>query len=110
MLDETIKGIVELFMLEAESKGRNGKIYLDHLVSLLAIHYIQNYSNYVDQKNNQLTASKFDQQQIEKVDQYITDHIGNNIAVDDLADLLGCSKFYFLREFKKALVSRLINT
>lgn len=103
VLDETIKGIIELFMLEAKAKGRNGEIYLNNLVSLLATHYIQNYSNYFDLKNNQLAASKFDQHQVDKIDQYIEENIGDNIAVDDLADLLGCSKFYFLREFKKLI-------
>ncbi|HHF0518549.1 TPA: helix-turn-helix domain-containing protein [Vibrio alginolyticus] len=103
VLDETIKGIIELFMLEAKAKGRNGKIYLNNLVSLLATHYIQNYSNYFDLKNNQLAASKLDQHQVDKIDQYIEENIGNNVSVDDLADLLGCSKFYFLREFKKLI-------
>ncbi|MEF1304939.1 AraC family transcriptional regulator, partial [Vibrio owensii] len=103
VLDETIKGIIELFMLEVKAKGRNGKTYLNNLVSLLATHYIQNYSNYFDLKNNQIAASKFDQHQVDKIDQYIEENIGNNIAVDDLADLLGCSKFYFLREFKKLI-------
>ncbi|EGA67953.1 AraC family transcriptional regulator [Vibrio sinaloensis DSM 21326] len=103
VVDETIKGIIELFMLEAKAKGRNGKIYLNNLVSLLATHYIQNYSNYFDLKNNQQASSKFDHRQVEKIDRYITENIGNSIAVDDLADLLGCSKFYFLREFKKLM-------
>lgn len=103
VLDETIKGIIELFILETKAKGRNGKAYLNSLVSLLSTHYIQNYSNYFDLKNNQIAASKFDQKQVEKIDLYIEENIGSNIAVDDLADLLGCSKFYFLREFKKLI-------
>jgi AraC family transcriptional regulator len=59
------------------------------------------HSNCFDLKNNQQAASKFDQHQVDKIDHYIESNIGRNIAVDDLADLLGCSKFYFLREFKK---------
>ncbi|WP_234496158.1 helix-turn-helix domain-containing protein [Vibrio maritimus] len=101
VLDESIKGVIELFLLESENKGRNGPVYLNNLISLLATHYIQNYSNYVDIKNSQLAASKFDQRQMDRVDAYIAENIGSNISVDDLADLLGCSKFYFLREFKK---------
>ncbi|WP_125561066.1 helix-turn-helix domain-containing protein [Pseudoalteromonas rubra] len=103
VVDGTIKGIIELFMLEVQNKGRNGTAYLDNLVGLLATHYIHNYSNYLDQKTAQVATSKFDQQQIAKIDDYIQAHIGQSIAVDDLADLLGCSKFYFLREFKKHL-------
>ncbi|USD62921.1 helix-turn-helix transcriptional regulator [Vibrio sp. SCSIO 43140] len=101
VLDESIKGVIELFLLESENKGRNGPVYLNNLISLLATHYIQNYSNYVDIKNSQLAASKFDQRQMDRVDAYIAENIASNISVDDLADLLGCSKFYFLREFKK---------
>lgn len=101
VMDDTIKGIMELFVLETKSKGRNGKAYLNNLISLLSTHYIQNYSNYFDLKNGQLSASKFDQGQMARIDSYIEQNIGNNISVDDLADLLRCSKFYFLREFKK---------
>ena len=90
---------MELFLLKARVKGRNGLIYLNTLIALLVTHYIQNYSNYLDAKNNSLPSSKFDRHQLEK----IHDNIGNNISVDDFADLLGCSKFYFLREFKKLM-------
>lgn len=101
VFDDVIKGIIELFILEVKAKGRNGSVYLRHLTSLLSTHYIQNYSNYVDQQNAQLNSSKFDMKQVNKVDLYIDDNIGEPISVDDLADLLKCSKFYFLREFKK---------
>ena len=99
--DSTIKGIMDLFILEVKAKGRNGVTYLNSLLSLLASHYIQNYSNYQDLQGAKQNASKFDQAQVDKIDQYIADNIGNSISVDDLADLLYCSKFYFLREFKK---------
>lgn len=99
--DETIKGIMELFLLEAKSGGKNGYGYLKNLLALLATHYIQNYSNFADLQNARSTASNFDQPQIDRVDVYIANNICDPITVDDLADLLYCSKFYFLREFKK---------
>ena len=101
--DETIKGIMELFLIEARAGGRNGYAYLKNLLSLLATHYIHNYSNYSDLQNEHHTSSRFEQNQVDKVDKYISKNIGGNISVDDLADLLHCSKFYFLREFKKLL-------
>jgi len=101
VLDETIKGIMELFMLETKAKGRNGPAYFKNLIALLATHYIQNYSNYFDLKHSQQSSSRFEQAQVDKIDQYIAENIGSNISVDDLSDLLNCSKFYFLREFKK---------
>ncbi len=99
--DETIKGIMELFLIEAKAGGRNGYPYLKNLLSLLSTHYIHSYSNYADLQNKRVASSKFDLQQVEKVDRYIAEHIGSPISVDDLADVLRCSKFYFLREFKK---------
>ncbi|NKF49954.1 helix-turn-helix transcriptional regulator [Shewanella sp. WXL01] len=101
--DDVIKGLMELFLLELRNKGRNGSVYLNNLISLLAIHYIQNYSNYADLQTQQNDASKFDQAQISKIDAYIDANISEAITVDDLAELLNCSKFYFLREFKKLM-------
>ncbi|MGL6260322.1 helix-turn-helix transcriptional regulator [Vibrio sp. WXL103] len=103
VVDETIKAIIELFLLEAKNLGRNGKVYLDHLLSLIANHYVINYSNYHDLLDSQNSHSKFDDNQLNKVDHYIEHNIDQHIAIDDLAELLGCSKFYFLREFKKLL-------
>ena len=101
VLDETIKGIIELFLIEARAGGRNGYSYLQNLLSLLSTHYIQNYSNFADLQNKSASVSGFDQSQVDKVDRYIDKNIGGHISIDDLADLLHCSKFYFLREFKK---------
>jgi AraC family transcriptional regulator len=99
--DETIKGIMELFMLEAKAGGRNGLTYLENLSSLLSTHYIQNYSNYADLLKEKVKSSKFDQSQVDRVDRYISENINRQITVEDLAEVLHCSKFYFLREFKK---------
>lgn len=99
--DPVIKNIMDLFTLEAKTKGKNGALYLSNLVSLLSNHYIQHYSNFLDFQNAKLSASKFGQSQVDKIDQYIAENMGRPISVEDLADLLYCSKFYFLREFKK---------
>ena len=101
VVDESIKGIIELFLLEAHAKGRNGKTYLQNLLSLLSTQYIQNYSNYFDLLERQESQSKFDQNQVDKIDAYIDQYIGKTITVEELAETLSCSKFYFLREFKK---------
>ena len=99
--DETIKGIMELFLLEAKANGQNGFTYLKNFLSLLANHYIQNYSNYADLENARSVNSKFSQAQVDKIDQHIDHNMGSHINVEELASLLNCSKFYFLREFKK---------
>ena len=99
--DDVIKGMLDLFLIEASTGGRNGYAYLKNLLSLLSTHYIHNYSNYDDLEQQRAAGSRFDQRQMARIDRYIEDHIGASISVDNLADMLGCSKFYFLREFKK---------
>ena len=101
--DEVIKGIIELFLIEVKAGGRNGYSYLQSLLALLGNHYILNYSNYPELQDERKTASGFGQAQVDKIDGYIIQHMGDSITVDDLADLLGCSKFHFLREFKKMM-------
>ena len=76
---------------------------LKNLLSLLATHYILHYSNYSDLHSANSNPSKFDRRQVDKVDRYIDQNISGHITVEDLADLLHCSKFYFLREFKKLM-------
>ena len=99
--DPTIKGILELFLIEARAGGRNGYTYLKNLLTLLATHYVQNYSDYTARLNEAETSSKFDQHHVDKIDRYIDQHLSSSIAVEDLAELVSCSKFHFLREFKK---------
>ena len=99
--DETIKGIIELFMLEAMAGGKNGYSFVKNLINLLSTHYIQNYSNHTDLVSQSVNESKFDSKQVDRVDAFIDSNLGDSISVDDLSDLLGCSKYYFLREFKK---------
>ncbi|CCN49072.1 Transcriptional Regulator AraC family protein [Vibrio nigripulchritudo MADA3029] len=99
--DPTIKGIMDLFIMEVKFNGRNGMSYLKSLLSLLSGYYIQNYSNYQDLQNARLSNSKLGSDQLDKIDRYIDENIGAPISIDDFADLLHCSKFYFLREFKK---------
>lgn len=100
VIDETIKNIIELFLIEASSSGRNGAPYLKSLLSLLSTHYVQHYSDFSD-LDKEFALSKFDKTQIAQIDKYIDKHISKNISIEDLSDLLKCSKFYFLREFKK---------
>ena len=99
--DVTLKGIIDLFLMEVQNGGRNGYPYIKNLLSLLSTHYINNYSNHSDLQSTQTDTSKFSQNEMDKLDKYIDMHISNNISINDLADVIGCSKYYFLREFKK---------
>jgi hypothetical protein len=62
--DETIKGLIELLLLETQAKGRNGKAYVSSLLSALSAHYIQNYSNYRDLQDASAKSVKIGKSQM----------------------------------------------
>lgn len=99
--DEGLKNIIELFYWEVKSDGKNGKGYLQNLLSLLANYTINNFSNLPDLQNKSSNTSKITQSEIDKIDNYLNDNINTNITIEDLASKLNYSKYYFLREFKK---------
>ena len=99
--DDSLRATLELFLHEVQALGRNGPAYLENLLSLLAVHYINNYSDYLDKQKEQEDGSKFSHQELEKIDKLIAQNISRSITIEEMAGLLNCSKFYFLREFKK---------
>ena len=101
VVDDVLKGIIDLFLMEAQTRGKNGYAYLQNLLALLTTHYINSYSNYSDLKKERRSTSKFGQREMSIVDHYIAENLQNNIAIEGLSEQLNCSKFYFLREFKK---------
>ena len=101
--DETLKNIIELFLMEVQSGAKNGFAYYQNLLSLLSTHYINNYSNHKDLQNDSYNTSKIRQAEVDKIDQFINDNMDRNISIDELAERLNYSKYYFLREFKKSV-------
>lgn len=99
--DAVLTHIIQLFVLEAKTKGANGELYLQSLLALLAQHYILHYSNYPELGIDAPRNTKFDQRQLAMLDSYIMENMGSSITIDCLAGLFHCSKFYFLREFKR---------
>ena len=92
-----------LWLVVRINLGDAFKPCVQNLVSALSAHYIQNYSNYEDVKGHTAANAKFGQSDLAKIDDYIQRNIGNAITIEALADLVFCSKYYFLREFKKSV-------
>lgn len=99
--DATLRGIIELFLEEVKSGGKNGHAYYRNLLSLISTYYLNNYSNYRDLRNSSYSTSKISRAGIELIDQYISEHMDQAISIEKLAERLNYSKYYFLREFKK---------
>lgn len=99
--DEGLKNIIELFFFEVKSDGKGGQKYLQSLLSLIADYYVNNFSNAAELQNDSLNTSKISKVAFEKIDRFIDDNLDQQITIEQLAQLLNYSKYYFLREFKK---------
>lgn len=99
--DETLKNLIELFYFEARSGGPGGPAFIESLLGTLARYFVENFSNL-----NYLLAkqpvSRLSVHRLETVKAHIRENLGENLTVDELAAEANMSKFYFLREFKKA--------
>jgi AraC family transcriptional regulator len=99
--DENLGNMIELFYNEAKSGGINGSHYIMGLVRAFSNYFIRNYSDYNEKINNQ-PEFKIAGKKLDIIEKYISENIGNEISIESLAKLLKMSKFYFLKEFKKA--------
>jgi AraC family transcriptional regulator len=99
--DNNLKNFIELFLFEAKVKNKNGKFFLNSLIKLFSIYFIKNYSNYEDLTSKDKKVSKLQKADFEKITNYILENLENNITIEDIANELNMSKFYFLKEFKK---------
>ncbi len=99
--DPYLKNLVELFYLEVKNEGKNGPGFLNNLLQIFCQYFIEHYSN-IESLRNQTPASKITAEQIETVKTYILENLSDSITIEELAAEVNMSKFYFLKEFKKA--------
>lgn len=98
--DLSLEYLIRLFYAEVKNSGKNGKVYLENLKKLFSSYFIKNYSDYNDILNNK-SVTRINQSMVNSLQQYILNHLSQEISIDDLAFQAGLSKFYFLKEFKK---------
>ncbi len=101
--DPLLKNFIEMFLFEAQSGAKNGARYLRNLLSALCEYYINNYSDYRDlAKAGGAGSSRVKSEDVNSIENFILENVDEALSVEDLAAELNMSKFYFLREFKKA--------
>lgn len=98
--DPILLKLIQLLYLEVISPTKNGTWYIDHIIALISNHVIRNYSNY-NSLQSERSPDSFREVDFRTVDSYVDDHISEPIQIEQLADLVNMSKFYFLKEFKQ---------
>lgn len=98
--DPTILHIAHLFKSEVLNGGLAGKLYVESLRNLLAVHLLRNYNTAVVKPAWEKRA--LDAYKLNKVKDFIEERLAEDLSIADLAAVVHMSQFHFARTFKAA--------
>ncbi len=99
--DPQIEAIASLFLNELQQENVGGKLYIDSLSNVLAVHLIRQYATVQPQLSG--CNGGLAQHQLRRVLDYINDYLEQEIKLADLAALLNMSQFHFSHLFKQSV-------
>lgn len=98
--DSTILHIAQMFKLELLNGGLAGKLYVESLRNLLAVHLLRNYNFTVTKPL--LVDGALDTFKLDKVKNFIEERLAEDLSIADMAAVAHMSQFHFARAFKTA--------
>jgi AraC family transcriptional regulator len=99
--DPQIEAIAMLLLTELKQENLGGRLYIESLVNVLAVHLLRQYTTVKPRLT--IYDGGLPQQQLLQVLDYINEHLDRDIKLADLAQLLGMSQFHFSHLFKQAI-------
>ncbi len=89
-----------MFKAEVLNDGLAGKLYIESLRNLLAVHLLRNYNNAVVKPA--LEKRALDIYKLNSVKDFIEERLAEDLSIADLAAVVHMSQFHFARTFKAA--------
>lgn len=99
--DPFIYGVALALKQELDSGNAGGLIYLESLFNAFIIHLLRHYATKQHTFPNEQKG--FTKQQLKQIVDYIQAHLTQNISLEDLAQLVNLSSYYFCRLFKQSM-------
>jgi AraC family transcriptional regulator len=99
--DPQIESIGMLLLAELQQENLGGKLYIESLANVLAVHLLRQYT--ATKPDLPMYKGGLPQRQLLQVLEYINEHLNQDIKLVELADLLGMSQFHFSHLFKQAI-------
>ncbi len=99
--DPGIESIGMLLLSELNHDCLGGKLYVESLANVLAVHLVRQYA--AAQPRLTIYEGGLSERQLSPVFEYINEHLSQDIKLADLAALLEMSQFHFSHLFKKAI-------
>lgn len=101
MRDPQLEAIGMMLLSELKQENPGGKLYVESLSNVLAIHLLRQYG--ASTSHLIVYEGGLSQRQILQVIEYINEHLHQDIKLADLATLLGISESHLSHRFKQAL-------
>jgi AraC family transcriptional regulator len=101
MRDPQIEAIGMMLLAEMQRENLGGKLYIDSLANVLAVHLLRQYAT--SKADVPIYEGGLPDRQVRQILAYIHEHLDRDIKLADLAALLDMSQFHFSHMFKQAL-------
>jgi AraC family transcriptional regulator len=98
--DPTILHVAQLLKAEVVSEGLAGGLYVEALRNLLAVHLLRNHTAAAVKPT--VEDVHLDSLKLKQLQDYIEEHLAEDLAIATLANLIPMSQFHFARTFKAA--------
>ena len=99
--DPQIEAMGMLLFAELKQENLGGRLYIESLANVLAIHLLRQYSAVKPRLS--IYDSGLPERQVLQVLEYINEHLDRDIKLADLSELLGMSQFHFSHQFKQSI-------
>ena len=99
--DPQMERLVQLFLTEMQGDRFGGKLYLESLSDVLAIHILRNYCVFEPEFRSNtkgLAPSK-----LRPTIDYIQSNLATKLSLEAIAKQVGMSRYYFSTQFKQAM-------
>jgi AraC family transcriptional regulator len=101
--DPTITQVAHWFKGELLNEGLGGNLFAESLKNLLTVHLLRHYcESGTPQKKLVVPGRALDAVKLKQIQDYIEEHLAEDIAIEDMAALVPMSQFHFARAFKAA--------
>ncbi|MEM6436615.1 MAG: helix-turn-helix domain-containing protein [Cyanobacteria bacterium P01_D01_bin.115] len=99
--DSQIEAIATLLLAELHQECLGNQLYADSLANVLAVHLLRHHAT--TRPELPIYEGGLPQRQLLQVLDYIDAHLGSEMTLANLAELVGMSQFHFGRLFKQSL-------
>lgn len=99
--DPELGALVRLLWREGHDGCPQGRLFADSLCLGLAMHVYRRFGESRSERGE--AGARLSHRQLQRIDDYIDEHLDQSIGLDDLAQAVGLSRFHFSRLFSNTL-------